>query len=602
MLSSEKQAVVCSGSGAEQKAAAPSVLHRRSANYQPNTWDYDSICSLHDQQHPVHGNKQLQPSTENSVQTSLKDRVRQLLLLEEKDEEELPPAAAAARLRVIDQLQSLGVAYHFDEEIKSILISISHHDLKDDLCSTALLFRMLRGHGVPASADMLSAFRSRHEQNDVDALISLYEASYLAFPGETMLDEARAFAVETLKEMTRVPSSVSEPRQRERIDGILSGCLPLHWRAPRLQALWSLKQQHCEDDNEDGILQLAADDFNLVQSVHRRELERITRWWKDTGLGEKLPFARDRLVECFFCAACIAPEPRLEASREVLAKVSSLIIHLDDIYDVYGTLHELTAFTNAIGRWDTTNVVVTAEDDLPEYMKAMYSAIVATSVSAADNVTRDQQDYNVLPLFKRAWHELCKAFLVEATWQQRGYTPGLDEYLDNGWITSTGPLLLLHAFPMHHHHCSCSWRDKTKNDRGFAYPRMVELSSRIFQLCNDCSTHKAESERGDAPSAIACYMMERQASEEEAHDGVRDAIGETWKELNREAASVALAGGSPAAAMSSLNLARIIHCIYHDREDAITSPTQHRKQLIMDMLFTPYIPYRSSSYISAMQH
>ena len=67
-----------------------------------------------------------------------------------EEEEEL-----ATRLKIIDQLQSLGVAYHFEEEIRSILMSMHvHHaqlQLKHDLSSTALLFRMLRGHGISAS-------------------------------------------------------------------------------------------------------------------------------------------------------------------------------------------------------------------------------------------------------------------------------------------------------------------------------------------------------------------------------------------------------------------------------------------------------------------
>ena len=67
-----------------------------------------------------------------------------------EEEEEL-----ATRLMIMDQLQSVGVAYHFEEEITSILMSMHVHDahvqLKHDLSSTALLFRMLRGHGISAS-------------------------------------------------------------------------------------------------------------------------------------------------------------------------------------------------------------------------------------------------------------------------------------------------------------------------------------------------------------------------------------------------------------------------------------------------------------------
>lgn len=86
-----------------------------------------------------------------SVQASLKDSVKRLLLvLEDGDRSRL-------LLRTIHQLQSLGIAYHFHQEIRGILMSMHqhhgrlgpHHDL--DLHSAALLFRMLRELGIPAS-------------------------------------------------------------------------------------------------------------------------------------------------------------------------------------------------------------------------------------------------------------------------------------------------------------------------------------------------------------------------------------------------------------------------------------------------------------------
>ena len=164
---------------------------------------------------------------------------------------------------------------------------------------------------------MLSAFRDENgdfkaaNPKDIDAFVALHEASYLAFPGEAMLNEARAFAVKKLEELMPSMSTFMGPAsQTER-----QGDLPLHWKVPRLQATWSLKQHGYNEEShlsiDPSIRQLAAVDFNLVQAVHGAELVEVTKWWKETGLGEKLPFARDRLVECFFCAACIAPEPRL---------------------------------------------------------------------------------------------------------------------------------------------------------------------------------------------------------------------------------------------------------------------------------------------------
>ena len=207
------------------------------------------------------------------------------------------------------------------------------------------------------------------------------------------------------------------------------------------------------------------------------------------------------------------------------------------------------------------------------------------------------------------WHELCKAFLVEAQWQQQGHMPSFAEYVSNGWITSTGPLLLLHALPAAAAVPPITQANGDANNGaavGIDYPRLVELSSTIFRLCNDCASHEAESERGDAPSSIDCCMAEPWCAggEEQARAAVQGVIAETWKALNWEVVVVAASGSGgndPSCCSSSatettesmttmanlcLNLARIVHCIYQDG-DGITSPTHRMKQMVKDLLFNP---------------
>ena len=41
-------------------------------------------------------------------------------------------------------------------------------------------------------------------------------------------------------------------------------------------------------------------------------------------------------------------EPQYQLSRRILTKVFSLVVVLDDMYDVYGTVEELILFTDAI--------------------------------------------------------------------------------------------------------------------------------------------------------------------------------------------------------------------------------------------------------------
>ena len=44
------------------------------------------------------------------------------------------------------------------------------------------------------------------------------------------------------------------------------------------------------------------------------------------------------------------------------------------------------------------------------------------------------------------WESLCKSYMVEARWFYSQYTPTLEEYLKNAWISVGGPGAMLHAF------------------------------------------------------------------------------------------------------------------------------------------------------------
>lgn len=81
------------------------------------------------------------------------------------------------------------------------------------------------------------------------------------------------------------------------------------------------------------------------------------------------------------------------------------------------------------------------------------------------------------------WANLCKAYLLEVKWYQRGDTPSLNEFLRNAWITNTGPVLIMHAYfcitnPIKEEELEC-----LKN-----YPSIIYSPSQILRLVNDLAT------------------------------------------------------------------------------------------------------------------
>ncbi|TQD91285.1 hypothetical protein C1H46_023129 [Malus baccata] len=278
------------------------------------------------------------------------------------------------KLNLIDDIQRLGVSYHFGNEIEEILQKIheSSYDL-DDLCTGALCFRLLRQQGYNVSCDIFNKFKDGDGKfkeslvDDVVGLLSLYEATHLRIHGEEILDEALTFTTTHLESAT---CRLSPPLVKTVTHALNQ---QLRKGLPRVEARYylSVYQELRESPNET-LLTFAKLDFNRLQRVHQKELGEITRWWKDLDVPNKLPFVRDRLVEVYFCwSLSVYFQPQYSFARRTLCKVTAIISIIDDVYDAYGTDEELELFTGAIERWD-----VSAMDQLPEYMKVCYQVLL----------------------------------------------------------------------------------------------------------------------------------------------------------------------------------------------------------------------------------
>ncbi|KAL6127344.1 hypothetical protein ACLB2K_075385 [Fragaria x ananassa] len=456
----------------------------------------------------------------------LKEEVKRILM---------DPAnvSGSQQIDLVNDLQRLGVAYHFENEIDEILKQI-HHNYScgtddDDLYTTALRFRLLRQHGYNISCDIFNKFKDGNHQafkkslqSDVSGLLSLYEATHLRVHGEEILEEALAFTTTNLES---IKHNLSPP-----LSNLVSHSLnqPLRTGVSRVEARHYLSiYQECDSHNET-LLTLAKLDFNLVQQLHQKELCEITRWWKNLDLKNKIPFARDRITEVYFIwVLSVYFEPQFSFARRTSCKVTAILSIIDDIYDSQGTLEELELLTEAIQRWD-----ICAIDPLPDYMKVFYKAMLEVYIEIEEELAKEGNLYRihyaieaVSPIY--LMKKQATYYFHEAKLLQQKHIPTLDEYMDLALPSTAYHMLITTAF--------VGMGDIATQDSFdwlATYPRAVKGAEVVCRLMDDIADYKFELERGTDISSVECYMKEHGATEEEAMTELRRRLSDAWKDIN----------------------------------------------------------------------
>ncbi|KAF7141749.1 hypothetical protein RHSIM_Rhsim06G0190500 [Rhododendron simsii] len=203
------------------------------------------------------------------------------------------------------------------------------------------------------------------------------------------------------------------------------------------------------------------------------------RWWKILDFANKLPFARDRLVEGYFWVLGVYFEPQYILARKILTKVFYMTSIIDDIYDVYGTLEELVLFTDAIERWEKN-----ALDQLPEYMKLCYQALLDVYDMIDEETAKEGKSYHV-NYAKSEMKNLVKAYFEEAKWYHEGYVPSMEEYMRVALPTSGYKMVAT---------TSLVGMGDLVTEEGFKWlssdPLILEAASVICRLMDDMASHK----------------------------------------------------------------------------------------------------------------
>ncbi|GLU05007.1 hypothetical protein SLE2022_221320 [Rubroshorea leprosula] len=537
---------------------AMQVSERRTAGFLPTVWDPDLIIS----------------SSTGYKYESHTTRLEQLKQATKTLLESTKDAPPHVLLSLIDAIHRLGVAYHFEEEIKEALNNLLISMVPNDLFTVALYFRLSRQNGLSISSEVFNKFLGEdgkfmdNLREDLKGILSLYEASYLGIGGEDILEEANNFSTRHLKSslMQILDSNISEQVQ-------LSLEIPVHQRLPWIEARNFINVYQRDKSKSLLLLELAKLDYNIVQSLYLEELKELAGWWKDMNFKEKYPFSRDRLVEGYFYSMGCVPHPQFSKCRKSMAKLTVVATVLDDIYDVYGHLDELERLTDAISCWDLKVV-----EDLPEYMRPCYIAIHEHVEEMVEDAS-ERLGMDILPYIKQNWAIYTRGYMEESRWIYSGYIPTFDEYLENGVRTIGAPLATTYAFfgtldrdTISKH--SLEWIQSP--DSEFLY-----LAALIGRLYDDLQTSEDEMERGEVVNAIKCYMVQERVSEEEARDHIKGLISDAWKKLNGLIASKSL---PECLSVIALNTGRCWQHMYKKGDWFSVQSEAHRDTIISSFL------------------
>ncbi|KAL6333390.1 hypothetical protein AAG906_028575 [Vitis piasezkii] len=466
---------------------------------------------------------------------------------------------AMESMMMIDAIQRLGIDHHFEEEIEAVLQkqymkSSIHGDCDEDLYEVALRFRLLRQEGYTVPADVFNNLKDTEGKiqeklsDDVKGLMGLYEASQLSIKGEDILEEIGNFSSQLLNAW----NTHNDHSQARIVRNTLGH--PHHKSLARFMA----KSFLSDFQGTDGWI-----------NVFRELAKWISIWWKDLGLAKELKFARNQPLKWYMWPLAVLPDPSLSEQRVELTKPISLVYIIDDIFDVHGTLDELTLFTEAVNRWEYAAV-----EQLPDYMKICFNALNGITNEISSKVYNDH-GWNPMESLQKAWACLCNAFLVEAQWFADGHVPKADEYLKNGVISSGVHAVLVHMFFLLGHGIT-----KRNVDIVDDFPENISSVAKILRLWDDLGSAKDENQDGHDGSYLECYMKEKPGTSiENARCHVMHTISETWKRLNK--GCLAPNPFSTCFTKACLNVARMVPLMYsYDDNQCLPSLEEHMRSLV----------------------
>ncbi|RDY07071.1 hypothetical protein CR513_08858, partial [Mucuna pruriens] len=421
------------------------------------------------------------------------------------------PLDIYARLRMIDNLERLGINRHFKEEIHRVLDETYRYWMQGveeiflDPTTCAMAFRMLRLNGYNVSSDPFYQYSEdkfadslKGYLKDVGAVLELYKASQVIIhPNESILVRQSLWTKHLLKQESSSYQLYAD-KLRSYVDLEVNDVLnfPYHANLERLINRRSIEHYNVEETRilktsyrscnlaNREILKLAVEDFNICQSIHSEELKQLSKWVVESRL-DTLKFARQKLAYCYFSSAATLFSPELSDARISWAKNGVLTTVVDDFFDVGSSEEEQVDLIQLVEEWDIDiNTVCCSET-----VKIIFSAIHSTVCEIGEKSVK-HQGRNVKNNFIKIWLNLIQSAFREAEWSRTKTLPTIDDYMQNAYISFALDPIVLSAL----YFVGPKFSDEIAENHELDY--LCKLISTCGRLLNDIQSFKRESEEG----------------------------------------------------------------------------------------------------------
>ncbi|KAG5113394.1 hypothetical protein JHK82_036663 [Glycine max] len=516
------------------------------------------------------------------------------------------------KLCMVNQLQRLGLAEHFVEEIDEILAKVYRNYVEQEswvkptnmvaaqLHKDSLAFHLLRMHGYSVSPSLLfrwflddEEIRTRVEKEPEHfstTMLSMYRASNLIFCGENELEDVKSFTRDLLKRSLLTKNGETQ-RKLSQFQQMVQRELNIPWLAhmdhldhriwieenEEVNFLWKGKTSHVRISHFHNVdlLQLAMQNYEFKQSIFKSELKELMRWAQNCGLTN-MGFGREKTTYCYYAIAAATTYPNDTYVRMLVAKSAVMITVADDFFDAEGSFKELNDFMNAVRRWDSKG--------LSSHGKVIFEALDNLVSEASGKYVEQGGIHDIQSSLQDLWYETFLSWLTEAKWNKKGEAPSIDDYLKNGMISIAIHTMILPAS------CFLNPSLSYENLRPAQYEPITKLLMVICRLLNDIQTYKRETEEGKWNFLGLNLMKNPNFGMEDSIALGREIIDERTKEFIQHVLVNGQSDLPKPCKLLHLTCLKVFHLFYNSR-NAFDSNTQ----LLEDINKAIYLPLRRNT-------